>query len=90
MINDKGSYPDGHGGYNYYNNYYNMWDNISKDYMVLINILFATSILLNILCIIFLNKLNKKYLILAHGYFIASVIFFIVIFALYGNQARLY
>ena len=82
-------YPDGHGGYKHVTNYYNMWENIPEEYVVLLNILFGTVILLNILCIIFFDKINKKYVIVAHIFFIASLIAFMIIMILFGNQTRL-
>ncbi len=82
-------YPDGHGGYKHVTNYYNMWQNIPEEYVVLLNILFGTSIIFNVLCIIFYNKMNKKYIFFAHGFFVASIIAFMIIMILFGNQTRL-
>ena len=82
-------YPDGHGGYKHVTNYYNMWENIPEEYVVLLNILFGTSIIFNVLCIIFYNKMNKKYIFFAHGFFVASIIAFMIIMILFGNQTRL-
>ena len=82
-------YPDGHGGYKHVTNYYNMWQNIPEEYVVLLNILFGTSIIFNVLCIIFYNKMNKKYVFFAHGFFVASIIAFMIIMILFGNQTRL-
>ena len=82
-------YPDGHGGYKHVTNYYNMWQNIPEEYVVLLNILFGTSVIFNVLCIIFYNKMNKKYIFFAHGFFVASIIAFMIIMILFGNQTRL-
>ena len=82
-------YPDGHGGYKHVTNYYNMWQNVPEEYVVLLNILFGTSIIFNVLCIIFYNKMNKKYVFFAHGFFVASIIAFMIIMILFGNQTRL-
>ena len=82
-------YPDGHGGYKHVTNYYNMWENIPEEYVVLLNILFGTSVIFNVLCIIFYNKMNKKYIFFAHGFFVASIIAFMIIMILFGNQTRL-
>ena len=89
FVHDRPAYPDGHGGYKHVTNYYNMWQNIPEEYVVLLNILFGTSIIFNVLCIIFYNKMNKKYVFFAHGFFVASIIAFMIIMILFGNQTRL-
>ena len=89
LIHDNPVFPDGHGGWVYEHYYYNMWDNTETQYMVLLNILFATSIIYNLLCIIFFNKINKKIIIVAHVLFVISIITFIIIFK-FASQSRKY
>ena len=89
FVHDRPAYPDGHGGWLYNDYYYNLWDNIDDHYMILFNILLFVSILFNIICIIKINKINKKFFIIAHIIFIAVIMVLIPIL-FFGTQSRDY
>ena len=89
FVHDRPAYPDGHGGWLYKDYYYNLWDNIDDHYMILFNILLFVSILFNIICIIKINKINKKFFIIAHIIFVAVIMVLIPIL-FFGTQSRLY
>ena len=89
FVHDRPAYPDGHGGWLYNDYYYNLWDNIDDHYMILFNILLFVSILFNIICIIKINKINKKFFIIAHIIFIAVIMVLIPIL-FFGTESRLY
>ncbi len=89
FVHDRAEYPDGHGGWLYNDYYYNLWDNIDDHYMILFNILLFVSILFNIICIIKINKINKKFFIIAHIIFIAVIMVLIPIL-FFGTQSRDY
>ena len=89
FVHDRPAYPDGHGGWLYNDYYYNLWDNIDDHYMILFNILLFVSILFNIICIIKINKINKKFFIIAHIIFVAVIMVLIPIL-FFGTQSRLY
>ena len=89
FVHDRAVYPDGHGGILYNDYYYNLWDNIDDHYMILFNILLFVSILFNIICIIKINKINKKFFIIAHIMFIAVIMVLIPIL-FFGTHSRKY
>ena len=89
FVHDRPAYPDGHGGWLYNDYYYNLWDNIDDHYMILFNILLFVSILFNIICIIKINKINKKFFIIAHIIF-AAVIMVLIPILFFGTQSRDY
>ncbi len=82
-------YPSGSGGTKYYNSFYNMWDNVSNVYMILLNILLGSLIIFNIICIIRIKTINKKLLFVSHFLFIIALIVFLLILT-HGPVQRVY
>ena len=87
IVNDPYESPNGHGISEYTNHYYNLWQKTDKFYMILLNILFGVSIIINVICLLKLEKINKKIIFISHIFFVFSIIsFFIVLYFAYLNK----
>ena len=81
IVNDVYESPNGHGKVEYTDHYFNLWQKTDAFYMVLLNILFGAAIIINVICLLKLEKINKKIIFISHIFFVFSIIsFFIVLY----------